>query len=132
MDLISLHIPATKDNFHLFNKEIFDKMKDGVFLVNTARGTIVDTKALIEALDSGKIAAAALDTYENEFNYFTKGFTGKEVEDEMLKELTHRNDVLLTPHIAFYTETAVKNLVEGGLEGAYDILKNGTSNYIVN
>ncbi|MBZ9686987.1 D-2-hydroxyacid dehydrogenase [Clostridium estertheticum] len=131
-DLISLHIPATKDNFHLFNKEIFDKMKDGVFFVNTARGTIVDTKALIEALNSGKIAAAALDTYENEFNYFTKDFTGKEVEDEMLKELTHRDDVLLTPHIAFYTETAVKNLVEGGLDGAYDILKNGTSNYIVN
>lgn len=131
-DLISLHIPATKDNFHLFNKEIFDQMKQGVFFVNTARGTIVDTKALIEALDSGKITAAALDTYENEFNYFTKNFTGKEVEDEMLKELTHRDDVLLTPHIAFYTETAVKNLVEGGLDGAYDILKNGTSNYIVN
>lgn len=126
-DLISLHMPATKENFHLFNKDMFDKMKDGVFFVNTARGTIVDTKALIEALDSRKVKAAALDTYENEFNYYTKDFTGKEVEDGTLKELTNRHDVLITPHTAFYTETAVENLVEGGLDGAYDIIVHGTS-----
>ena len=131
-DLISLHMPATKDNFHLFNKEIFGKVKDGVVLVNTARGTIVDTKALIEALNSGKVSGAALDTYENEFGYYTKDFSGKEVEDETLKELTQRTDVLITPHIAFYTETAVKNLVEGGLDAAYDIVKTGKSKYIVN
>ena len=131
-DLISLHMPATKDNFHLFNKEVFDKVKKGAFFVNTARGTIVDTKALIEALNSGKVAGAALDTYENEFNYYTKDCSGKEIEDEMLKELTKRNDVLITPHIAFYTETAVQALVEGGLDGAYDVLKDGTSKFKVN
>ena len=131
-DLISLHMPATKDNFHLFNKETFGKVKEGVFLVNTARGTLVDTKALIEALDSGKVAGAALDTYENEFGYYTKNFSGKEVKDEMLKELTARTDVLITPHIAFYTETAVKNLVEGGLDAAYDVVKTGTSKLRVN
>ncbi|MBU3181413.1 D-2-hydroxyacid dehydrogenase [Clostridium psychrophilum] len=126
-DLISLHMPATKDNFHLFDKTMFDKMKDGVFLVNTARGTIVDTKALIEALDSGKVAAAALDTYENEGDYYTYDFSGKKVSDEILKELTTRNDVLITPHTAFYTEEAVKALVEGGLDGVYDVIENGVS-----
>ena len=131
-DLISLHMPATKDNFHLFNKTMFDKMKDGVFFVNTARGTIVDTKALIEALNSGKVAAAAIDTYENEGNYYTNDLSGKEIEDEILKELTRRNDVLITPHTAFYTETAVQALVEGGLDGVYDVIKSGTSENKVN
>ncbi len=125
-------MPATKDNYHLFNKTLFDKMKDGVFFVNTARGTIVDTKALIEALNSGKVAAAALDTYENEGNYYTNNFSGKEIEDEILKELTRRDDVLITPHTAFYTETAVRALVEGGLDGVYDVIENGTSENKVN
>jgi len=126
-DLISLHMPATKENYHLFNKAMFDQMKDGVFLVNTARGTIVDTKALIEALDSGKVAAAALDTYEKEGDYYTYDFSKEKVEDEILKELISRNDVLITPHTAFYTQEAVKALVEGGLDGVYDVIKNGIS-----
>jgi D-lactate dehydrogenase len=131
-DLISLHMPATNDNFHLFNREMFNRMKGDVFFVNTARGTIVDTKALLEALDNGKIAAAALDTYENEFDYYTKDFSGKQIDDAILKELIARDDVLITPHTAFYTETAVLNLVEGGLNGAYDVIETGTSKYKVN
>ena len=62
-DIVSIHMPATEDNYHLFNKELFSKFKDGAVFVNTARGSIVDTKALLQALDSGKISGAALDTY---------------------------------------------------------------------
>ncbi|WP_414044272.1 D-2-hydroxyacid dehydrogenase [Macrococcus animalis] len=131
-DLISIHMPLTKDNQHMFNAELFAKMKDGVYIVNTARGGILDTKALLEALDSGKVAAAALDTYENESPYFPKDYRGKEIEDEVLLELIFRDDVQVSQHIAFYTETAVMNLVEGGLNSAKEVVETGTCENRVN
>ncbi|MDF0479178.1 D-2-hydroxyacid dehydrogenase [Vagococcus sp. PNs007] len=131
-DLISIHMPATKDNHHLFNDDLFSLMKDGSFLVNTARGMIVDTAALLRALDSGKLAGAALDTYENEMPYVTKDFTGKEIEDATFKELVNREDVIFTPHIAFYTDTAVENLVAGGLNAVYDVVTTNDSSNRVN
>ena len=131
-DLISIHMPATKDNHHLFNDDLFNLMKDGSFLVNTARGMIVDTAALLRALDSGKLAGAALDTYENEMPYVTKDFTDKEIEDEIFKELVNREDVIFTPHIAFYTDTAVENLVAGGLNAVYDVVTTNDSSNRVN
>ena len=131
-DLISIHMPATKDNHHLFNDDLFSLMKDGSFLVNTARGMIVDTAALLRALDSGKLAGAALDTYENEMPYVTKDFTGKEIEDAIFKELVNREDVIFTPHIAFYTDTAVENLVAGGLNAVYDVVTTNDSPNRVN
>ncbi|CAM3218083.1 D-2-hydroxyacid dehydrogenase [Vagococcus fessus] len=131
-DLISIHMPATKDNYHLFNDDLFNLMKDGSFLVNTARGMIVDTAALLRALDSGKLAGAALDTYENEMPYVTKDFTDKEIEDEIFKELVNREDVIFTPHIAFYTDTAVENLVAGGLNAVYDVVTTDDSQNRVN
>ena len=131
-DLISIHMPATKDNHHLFNDDLFSLMKDGSFLVNTARGMIVDTAALLRALDSGKLAGAALDTYENEMPYVTKDFTDKEIEDAIFKELVNREDVIFTPHIAFYTDTAVENLVAGGLNAVYDVVTTDDSQNRVN
>ena len=131
-DLISIHMPATKDNHHLFNDDLFSLMKDGSFLVNTARGMIVDTAALLRALDSGKLAGAALDTYENEMPYVTKDFTDKEIEDAIFKELVNREDVIFTPHIAFYTDTAVENLVAGGLNAVYDVVTTNDSPNRVN
>ncbi|MBE9389124.1 D-2-hydroxyacid dehydrogenase [Vagococcus salmoninarum] len=131
-DLISIHMPATKDNHHLFNDQLFSLMKDGSYLVNTARGVIVDTAALIRALDSGKLAGAALDTYENEMPYVTKDFVGKEVTDPIFKELVAREDVIFTPHIAFYTHTAVENLVAGGLNAVYDVITTNDSPNRVN
>ncbi len=125
-DIVSIHMPATEDNYHLFNKDLFNLFKDGAIFINTARGSIVDTKALIEALDNGKLAGAALDTYEYESTYFPKDYRGKEITDPVLKELLAREDVLLTPHIAFYTDVAVKNLVEGGLDAVLSVLKTGT------
>ncbi|MER1955691.1 MAG: D-2-hydroxyacid dehydrogenase, partial [Desemzia incerta] len=130
-DLISIHMPATAENNHLFNKGLFNQMQDGTYLVNTARGTIVKTDDLIQALDSGKLAAAALDTYENEHAFVAKDLRGQELDDDILKTLISREDVLFTPHIAFYTETAVQNLVEGALQATYDIVKTGSSDFQV-
>ncbi|MGO3732039.1 MAG: D-2-hydroxyacid dehydrogenase [Vagococcus sp.] len=131
-DLISIHSPATKENHHLFNDALFNQMKDGSFLVNAARGAIVDTQALLRALESGKLTACALDTYENEMPYVTKDWSNKDLNDPVLTQLLERDDVYYSPHIAFYTETAVANLVEGGLNACLDVLKTGTSANKVN
>lgn len=131
-DIVSIHMPATEDNYHLFNKELFSQFKDGSVFINTARGTIVDTVALIKALDSGKLSGAALDTYEHESTYFPKDFRDKEISDSVLAELLTREDVILTPHIAFYTDTAVKNLVDGGLDAALSVIQTGSCETRIN
>ena len=114
-DIITIHMPAIKDYNHMVNDEFLSKMKDNSILLNAARGMLVDTKALLRALDSGKLLGAGLDVY-----------------DELLQTLIDRDDVIYTPHTAFYTETAIQNLVEGGLEAAVEVIKTGTSANVVN
>lgn len=125
---ITLHMPATKDDYHLFNSETFKKMKDGVLIINTARGTLIDSKALITALDSGKVGGAALDTYEHELPIFDHNLAGKKINDEVFNNLYKRDNVLITPHIAFYTTEAVKNMVNVALDCAYTYLTTGKQN----
>ena len=131
-DLVTIHMPLTADNHHLFNAETIAKMKPGAILINAARGAIVDTKALIDALETNQISCCALDTYENEMPYVTKDWADKELGDPILEELLKRDDVLYTPHIAFYTETAVTNLVSGALDACLSVLTTGTAETIVN
>ncbi|MCP6711687.1 D-lactate dehydrogenase VanH-A, partial [Klebsiella pneumoniae] len=76
-----------------------------------ARGTLIDSEDLIKALDSGKVAGAALDTYEYETKIFNKDLEGQTIDDKVFMNLFNRDNVLITPHTAFYTETAVHNMV---------------------
>ena len=131
-DLVSLHLPATKDNYHQFDKELFKQFKEGAYLLNTARGSIINTEDLIDALDDGTLAGAALDTYENEASYIRRQNDQATIEDKLLIELVEHERVCFTPHIAFYTETAVRNLVETGLEAALEVIKTGDTKYRVN
>ncbi|MDZ5584718.1 D-2-hydroxyacid dehydrogenase [Enterococcus cecorum] len=131
-DVITIHMPLTKGNYHLFDENTFSKMKNGAILINAARGGIIDTQALLNALNTNKLSFCALDTYENEMPYVNKDCSNKEVTDDLLKQLIANEKVLYTPHIAFYTETAVENLVYGGLNACLDILNTGTSEYVVN
>ena len=131
-DIITIHMPAIKDYNHMVNDEFLSKMKDNSILLNAARGMLVDTKALLHALDSGKLLGAGLDVYENEGKYVPKNFEDKEFDDELLQTLIDRDDVIYTPHTAFYTETAIQNLVEGGLEATVEVIKTGTSANVVN
>ena len=131
-DAISLHMPATDQDKHIIGQEALAQMKDGVYLVNTARGSLIDTKALIKALKSGKVAGAALDTYEDETPIFNHDLRNQDLTDETFKELISLDNALITPHIAFYTETAVQNMVEISLDSAKAVLKNGQANTIVN
>ncbi|CUR38196.1 D-2-hydroxyacid dehydrogenase [Limosilactobacillus reuteri] len=110
-DVISLHVPATKENFHMIDKDAIAKMKDNVVIVNCSRGALVDTDAVIEGLDSGKIFGFIMDTYEDEVGIFNEDWRGKDFPDKRLKGLIDRSNVLVTPHTAFYTTHAVRNMV---------------------
>lgn len=111
-DIITLHCPLFEDNYHMINKESIEGMKDDVIIINAARGGLVDTEALLEGLLSGKIKGAALDTYEDEAGIFFVDHSGKILQDEVLARLIGLPNVLVTPHYAFYTETAVRNIIE--------------------
>ena len=114
-DILTLHIPATKDTYHLIRKETINKMKDGVIIINTARGSIIDTADLIEALESGKISACALDVIENELGLYYNDYKYKTIKNHYLSILKEMPNVLLTPHMAFYTKQAVSDMVENSL-----------------
>ncbi|MCH4420113.1 D-lactate dehydrogenase [Staphylococcus haemolyticus] len=131
-DIVTVHIPATKYNPHLFNKDLFSKFKKGAVFVNAARGSIVDTRALLDAIDSGQIKGAALDTYEHERGLFPGDYRDKVINDDLLDELIAREDIWLTPHIAFYTDAAVKNLIVDALDAVIDVINTGTTKLRVN
>lgn len=111
-DVITFHTPATKSSYHMVNAETLKEMKDGVILVNTARGSIMDTPVLIEALESGKVGAAALDVIENELGIFYGDYKYQVIGHREMSILKDMPNVLMLPHMAFYTENAVSDMVE--------------------
>jgi Lactate dehydrogenase and related dehydrogenases len=114
-DLISLHMPATPDNFHIVNRESLEDMKDGVFIINTARGNLIDTEAFLDAVESGKIGGAALDVIEDEAELYYNDLRGVALETRDYALLSSYPNVLVTPHTAFYTDQAVRDMVENSL-----------------
>ena len=117
-DIITIHTNATEENYHLLNKEAFGKMKDGVIVINTARGKLIDTDDLIEALESGKVGAAALDVLEKEDGLYYYNRIGDVIQNREMAILRSFPNVILSPHTAFYTVQAVENMVRGNFEGA--------------
>lgn len=115
-DIITLHAPATDENFHLINSETIKLMKDGVIIVNTARGALIDSEALISGLESGKIGAAALDVVENEFGLYYNDLNSKILINRELAVLKSFPNVIVTPHMAFYTDQAVSDMVENSIK----------------
>lgn len=116
-DIITLHIPSCKENFHMINKETISSMKDGVILINTARGDLIDTQAMIAALESGKIGAAGLDVIENEEGLYYVNLSGKPMDKRELSILKAFPNVIVTPHTAFYTGEAVEHMVANSIKG---------------
>lgn len=118
-DFISLHCPLTEDTKHMINKESIAKMKDGVFLVNTSRGGLVDTEALIEALKEGKFAGVGLDVYEEEEGLFFEDRSADIMQDDDLARLTTFPNVLVTSHMGFFTVEAMQAIASETLENVY-------------
>lgn len=123
-DIISLHAPATTDNYHLLNAEAFAKMKDGVIIINTARGTLIDTDALICALESGKIGHAALDVLEREDGLYYINRMGDAIENRQMAILRSFPNVILSPHTAFYTEQVVRDMAYKTFKGVHDMMNH--------
>lgn len=115
-DILTLHAPSTEENFHLINEESIKKMKDRVVIINTARGNLIDSSALIGAIESGKIGAAALDVVENESHIYYKDYNTKIITNRELSLLKSFPNVILTPHTAFYTDQAVSDMVENSIK----------------
>lgn len=118
-DVITLHTNATGENHHLLNAEAFGKMKDGVVIVNTARGSLIDSDALIEALESGKVGAAGLDVLENENGLYYYNHSGDVLCNRELAMLRSFPNVIVSPHTAFYTDEDVASMVEGAFESLH-------------
>lgn len=115
-DIISLNCPLTKETRYMINRNSMNKMKDGVMIVNTGRGMLIDTVDLIEALKDKKIGAAALDVYEEEADYFFEDHSNMVIEDDILGRLLSFNNVLVTSHQAFFTKEAVEEITRVTME----------------
>lgn len=111
-DIISLHCPLTQDTFHMIDKLTLDCMKPGVYIVNTSRGALIESEALVDALKSGKVGAAALDVYEEESDFFFKDLSNKIINDDILTVLSCMPNVLITSHQAFLTNEALANIAK--------------------
>ncbi len=127
-DVISLHLPLTPKTHHLIDHESIDKMKTGVIILNTGRGALIDSKALIEGLKNGKIGGAALDVYEEEENLFFKDLSNKVLKDDILARLLTFPNVLMTSHQAFLTKEALENIAITTLENIDKFNKTGIVN----
>lgn len=117
-DVISLHCPLTQDTRHIINKKNIEKMKDGVLLVNTSRGGLIDTGDLIDALMERKFAGVGLDVYEEEDEYFFEDKSNDIITDEDLIRLTSFRNVILTSHQAFFTRDAMEAIAKVTMENA--------------
>lgn len=115
-DLITLHMPLTEENHHMINAESLAKMKDKVVIVNTARGGLIDTKAMIDAIESGKIGAAGLDVIEDEFGMYYFDRKSDVMSKRDLYILRGFPNVIVTPHMAFYTDQAISDMVKHSLQ----------------
>jgi D-lactate dehydrogenase len=126
-DIVTLHAPLVSETRHLIDDASIAKMKDGAMLINTGRGGLVDTHALVRGLLSGKIGSAGLDVYEEEGGYFFEDFSNKVLKDEVLARLTTFPNVIVTPHMAFLTEEALLDIAEItlGSIGAFEQGKHG-------
>lgn len=117
-DVITLHTNATEKNHHLIDTKAIERMKPGVTIINTARGKLIDSDALIAGLESGKIGAAGLDVLENENGLYYYNRMGDVIPNPELAALRSMPNVILTDHTAFYTHEDVESMVRGVLESA--------------
>lgn len=122
--IISLHLPLTASTLHLLNATAFARMKPGVFILNTSRGKLVDTTALIASLKSGAIGGVAMDVYEEEEGVFFEDLSGQILQDDVLSRLLTFPNVLITAHQAFLTHEALEEIARVTIENLVNRAKN--------
>ncbi|MEH1902099.1 MAG: 2-hydroxyacid dehydrogenase [Nostoc sp.] len=120
-DIISLHCPLIPETHHLIDTEAIKQIKSGVMLINTSRGALIDTQAVIEGLKSGKIGYLGVDVYEQESELFFEDLSGEIIQDDIFQRLTTFPNVLITGHQAFFTAEALHNIAETTFANIADV-----------
>ena len=120
-DLVSLHLTSTPETYHFLNGETIGKMKPGAFVVNTARGDLIETMALVEALERGHLAGAALDVFEGDRGVYYLDHCNQVMGQRELAILNAMPNVIMTPHLAFWTDTAADDMVRNSLRAARQV-----------
>lgn len=124
-DIISFHCPLTDETKHMVNRDSIAKMKKGVVIVNTSRGALIDSEALLDGIKDRKIGAACLDVYEEESDVFFHDFSGHIINDDTLARLISMPNVIVTSHQAFLTQEALKNIADTTLANVRQFTKEG-------
>ncbi len=127
-DVVSLHCPLTSANYHLLDEAHIAMMKRGAILINTSRGALIDTDALIEGLKSGQIGGAALDVYEEEANYFFEDHSNEVIQNDQLAHLLSFRNVIVTSHQAFFTHDALQKIAEVSFANLRNLERFGKNN----
>lgn len=130
-DIVSLHCPLTPQTHHLISQDHIERMKPGVMLINTSRGAIVDSKAVIGGLKTGKIGYLGLDVYEEEADLFFQDLSGAIIQDDVFMRLLTFPNVLITAHQAFFTQEALDNIVSTTLDNVTAFERTGRCNNAV-
>jgi D-lactate dehydrogenase len=125
-DVISFHCPLTNETYHMLNENTVSKLKKGVVIVNTSRGALIDSEALLEGIKSRIIGATCLDVYEEESDIFFEDFSGHIMEDEILARLLFMPNVIITSHQAFLTEEALENIAQITVGNIVEFFETGT------
>jgi D-lactate dehydrogenase len=123
-DVITLHCPLTAENYHLLDAQAFAQMKDGVMVINTSRGGLIDSQAAIDALKQQKIGALGMDVYENERDLFFEDKSNDVIQDDVFRRLSACHNVLFTGHQAFLTDEALTSISQTTLHNLRQ-LENG-------
>lgn len=129
-DIISLHCPLTEQTKYIINKESIENMKDGVVIINTSRGMLIDSDALLDAIKSGKIGAAGLDVYEEESDLFFEDYSDTIVLDDILSRLISMPNVLVTSHQAFFTKEAISNIAKTTMDNIKSFFEGNVVNEV--
>ncbi|GAA2127454.1 D-isomer specific 2-hydroxyacid dehydrogenase family protein [Streptomyces synnematoformans] len=119
-DIVTLHAPLTADTHHLIDSRRIEQMKHGAFLVNTGRGSLIDTEALVSALESGRLGGAALDVLEGEEGIFYTDCRNTRIGSKALLRLQEMPNVLITPHTAYHTDHALSDMVENSVRNCME------------
>ncbi|MFY1637133.1 2-hydroxyacid dehydrogenase [Solwaraspora sp. WMMB335] len=129
-DIVTLHCPLTPDTHHLIDEQRIGQMRDGVMLVNTSRGALVDTTAVINGLKSGKIGHLGLDVYEEEATLFFEDLSDQMLSDDVFSRLVTFPNVLITGHQAFFTEEALHNIAATTISSLSGYGREGSARHI--
>jgi D-lactate dehydrogenase len=124
-DILTLHCPLTPQTHHIINALAVEKMKSGVVLLNTSRGALVDTTAVIEGLKSGKIGYLGLDVYEEEGDLFFEDLSNVVIQDDVFARLLTFPNVIITGHQAFFTRNALANIAHTTLANIDEVERTG-------